>query len=241
MNGPLPVATTPVARRRPAARQIAIAAAVVIGVSILRPWGDSLPPANGSPTGRAFPSGVAEVAEAATASAAPSLASDEIACLAPNWELVSLDRLGRWAVRSWVPATAVRAEGPLDPSIRSVTMESPEVLAIGACSPAAADGAGGDRPGLPARIVRAWRIAAGRATPVSLSMRRDELTPGVATLYTLEGARPGPAGWPAGEFVVEVASVELPGGPAHGPLAGPVDERAAPAGWFVGLVVRGPG
>ena len=44
VNAPQPVATTPVARRRPAALRVAIAAAVVIGASILRPWGDSAPP-----------------------------------------------------------------------------------------------------------------------------------------------------------------------------------------------------
>ena len=124
-------------------------------------------------------------------------------------------------------------------------MESPEVLAIGACSPATADGAGGDRPGGPARLVRAWRIAAGRATPVSLSVRRDELTPGVATLYSLDGARPGrlPA-WLAGPPASSWSRWRRSSVPAVRHTAdsrAAVDERAAPAGWFVGLVVRGPG
>ncbi len=139
---------------------------------------------------------------------------------AADWELVSLDHLGTWTVRSWIPANAVRAEGPLDPSIRPVTMESPEVLAIGACSPATSDDAGRDLPGGPAHLVRAWRIEAGRATPVSLSVHRDEPLPGVATLYNLTDARPRPAtdvaAWPAGEFVVEVAPVGLPDGRAAG-------------------------
>ena len=160
---------------------------------------------------------------------------------------MSLDHLGTWTVRSWIPANAVRAEGPLDPSIRPVTMESPEVLAIGACSPATADVNGRDLPGGPAHLVRAWRIEKGRATPVSLSVHRDEPLPGVATLYNLTGTVPRPAddvaAWPAGEFVVEVAPVGLPDGPAAalGSVAGPDPESGGPPGWFVGLVVRGPG
>ena len=247
VNAPQPVATTPVARRRPAALRVAIAAVVIIGASILRPWGDSAPPRSSPAAGRASPPAVANVAEAATASPAPSLASDQIACSSTDWQLVSLDHLGTWTVRSWIPANAVRAEGPLDPSIRPVTMESPEVLAIGACSPATSDDAGRDLPGGPAHLVRAWRIKAGHATPVSLSVHRDEPLPGVATLYNLTGTPPRPAtgvaAWPAGEFVVEVAPVGLPDGPAAvpGSEAGPDPDTGAPSGWFVGLVVRGPG
>lgn len=243
VNTPLPVATTPVARRRPAALRVAIAAAIVIGASILRPWGDAAPSSSSPAAGGASLPAEAAVAQAAAASPAPSLASDQIACSAADWELVSLDHLGTWTVRSWIPANAVRAEGPLDPSIRPVTMESPEVLAIGACSPATSDDAGRDLPGGPAHLVRAWRIKAGQATPVSLSVHRDEPLPGVATLYILTDARPRPAtgvaAWPAGEFVVEVA----PDGPAAvpGSEAGPDRDTGAPSGWFVGLVVRGPG
>ena len=155
---------------------------------------------------------------------------------------MSLDHLGTWTVRSWIPANAVRAEGPLDPSIRPVTMESPEVLAIGACSPATSDDAGRDLPGGPAHLVRAWRIKAGHATPVSLSVHRDEPLPGVATLYNLTGTPPRPAtgvaAWPAGEFVVEVAPVGLPDGPAAvpGSARGPRPRHGGTLG-----VVRGAG
>ena len=161
---------------------------------------------------------------------------------------MSLDHLGTWTVRSWIPANAVRAEGPLDPSIRPVTMESPEVLAIGACSPATSDDAGRDLPGGPAHLVRAWRIEAGRATPVSLSVHRDEPLPGVATLYNLTGTPPRPAtgvaAWPAGEFVRRGGAGRAPGrsgGRARLGKPAPTPTRGAPSGWFVGLVVRGPG
>ena len=78
-------------------------------------------------------------------------------------------------------------------------------------------------------------------------MHRDEPLPGVATLYNLTGTPPRPAtgvaAWPAGEFVVEVAPVGPPGGPAAvpGSEAGTDPDTGAPSGWFVGLVVRGPG
>ncbi len=247
VNAPHPVATTPVARRRPAAIRVAIAAALVVGVSILRPWGNSTAPAPRPEAGQASPmtAGAGDIA-AATASPAPSLASDQIACSAAAWQLVSLDHLGTWTVRSWIPAEAVRADGPLDPSIRPVTLESPEVLAIGACSPATADGAGSGLPGGPAQLVGAWRIDAGRATPVSLAMRRDELIPGVATLYSPVGARHKPtdvpAAWPAGEFVLEVAPVGLAdASTGRDPQGAGEPAGGRVAGWFVGLVVRGHG
>jgi len=126
-------------------------------------------------------------------------------------------------------------------------MESPEVLAIGACSPATSDDAGRDLPGGPAHLVRAWRIDAGRATLVPLSVHRDEPLPGVATLYNVTGTRPRPAtdvvAWPAGQFVVEVAPVGVADGPAAmlGSEAGPDPDTGASSAWFVGLVVRGPG
>ena len=55
VNAPQPVATTPVARRRPAALRVAIAAVVIIGASILRPWGDSAPPRSSPAAGGASP------------------------------------------------------------------------------------------------------------------------------------------------------------------------------------------
>ena len=90
--------------------------------------------------------------------------------------------------------------------------------------------------------------SAGRATPVALSVHRDEPLPGVATLYNLTGTPPRPAtgvaAWPAGEFVRRGGAGRAagrPGGRARLGTDGPDPDTGAPSGWFVGLVVRGPG
>jgi hypothetical protein len=240
MHTPPSVATTPLVRRRRAVGPVVIAAAVVIGVSILRPWGDA-PPAPPRPTNVPPTFAAAPVAELATPLPAPSLAPDQIACSSAAWQLVSLDHLGSWTVRSWIPARAVQADGPLDPGIRLVTMDSPKVVAIGACSPATTSDGGGNLPGGPVQLVRAWHIDAGRARPVSLAIHREERLQGVATLYTLGGTVRGTGGdaaaWPAGEFVVEIAPVGLVGGAPSPVDATPSPGRAAPA-WFIGLIVH---
>ena len=246
VNAPPDVATHPVARRRPAARRAMIVAGIVVLVSIIRPWGDGSGPATGPPAAREPERDAPAVAAPATPSPAPSLASDQIACSAADWQLVSLDHLGKWTVRSWLPTAAVRAVGPLDATIRPVTLESPEVLAIGACSPATVDGAGRTNLGGPTQVIRAWRVSAGRATPLALATHRDEVLPGVATLYRPEAtiaARDAGDGWPAGDFVLEVVPVGQADGRAD-PGSGQdgLDGEPAPApGWFVGLVVRGHG
>jgi hypothetical protein len=153
--------------------------------------------------------------------------------------------MGSWTVRSWVPAQAVLADGPLDPRVQRLTLESPEVLAIGACSPSTVDGSGATVPGGPARFVRAWRIDTGRAMPVGLRVRRPERLPSVATLYRPDDAvatAASPAHWPRGVYVLQLAlgaEATRAGGRA-GSAAGVVPGAASTAGWFVSLVVRGP-
>jgi len=212
----------------------------MIGLSILRPWDDARP-APPRPTNAPLMSTAAPVADGATPLPAPSLAADQIACSSAAWQLVSLDHLGDWTVRSWIPADAVHADGPLDPGIRLVTMDSPKVLAIGACSPTTTGDGGDDLPGGPVHLVRAWHIDAGRARPVPLAVHREERLQGVATLYSLSGTLRGTGGdgsaWPAGEFVVEVA----PAGHV-GAASSPVDATASPdrpvSAWFIGLTVH---
>jgi hypothetical protein len=246
------VPTTPVAARRRGARRLAIVATAIVAVSLLRPWGDGSTPARNAvepdatsvavrpPAGNPARYGGQEAPRSATP--APSLATDEIACTPAGWRLVSLDHLGPWTVRSWTPATAVLAAGPLDPAILPITLASPGVLAIGACSPAVFDAVGRLVSGGPARIVRAWRIERGRATVVVLDTRRDEASPGIATLY-----RPGGTAatdpWPMGEFVIEVAATGATEVPDSRPTLDtpPSPDRGTPRDWFIGLTVRGSG
>ncbi len=212
-----------------------------MAVSVLRPWDSGRTPGIAG-TGPADvtasdPVGIAPPSPTPAASLAP----DEIACSPDGWHVVSLDHFGDWAVRSWVPARAVRAASPIDPGIHPVTLESPEVLAIGACSPSTQDAAGREVPGGPVLIVHAWQIDADGATPLALAVRRQEATPGVATLYhPIVASVPPynePTVWPSGRFVVELSRA--------GDEAAAQPEARTPdgtlAGWFIGLVVRGHG
>ncbi len=237
VNAPPPVPTAPVASRRPWPRRVAIALLAVVAVTLVRPWGGATAP----PPVSQRPSDAAELAllPTPTPGAAPSLLPDEIACPPVGWQLVSLDRLGTWTVRSWVPADIVAATGPLDPRIRRMTLESPDVLAIGACAPPVVADDGRLLQGGPARLLRVWRLDRGGPTPVPLDVRRPEQTPSVATLYlpataNLPGA--GPDRWPPGSYVVELGAADSdetgPGGPSG-------ESGALPGGWYVAFVVRG--
>ena len=234
VNAPHAVPTTRVARRRPGARRAAIVAALVIGVSILRPWDAPAPTIVVHPAQHERRPAVAERIEA-TQTPAPSLASDQIACSPAGWQLVSLDRLGSWTVRSWVPAQAVLAEGPLDPHDPSPHAREP--------------GGPGDRRLLAAdgRWDRACPAKRTRAAPARVAARRRTGDAGRAR-------RPPRGGGPRRRDAV----------PARG-RAGRVDrrghrvagrrvctgggatrregsgDRLAPRAWFVGLVVRGHG
>jgi len=239
VHAPPAVPTERVGGSRPGVRRAAVLVTVLVCITILRPWGDS--------SGRAAPDGTtadpaaldastrpAAVAPAeATARPEPSLAADQVACGDTSWQLVSLDRLATWTVRTWVPAAAVMATGPLDPDIRMTRLDSPEVLALGACGPADPD-MDGDHAGSggPTQAVAAWRIADGRATPVTLVPGRVETTPGVATLYRPAAAAAGSGpeqAWPAGTYVLQVIRV------------GDAGATARPASWFLGLDVRSRG
>jgi hypothetical protein len=218
---------------------------VVVAVTVLRPWGDATTPP--PPPAPHVPDPAAEAATPGPdPSPAPSLLPDQIACSPAGWTVVSLDRLGPWTVRSWVPAQAVLADGPLDPRVRRFTLESPEVLAIGACAPPIVDQAGDTVPGGPARFVRAWRIDGGRATPVDLGVRRAEHLPSVATLYRPSDAvatASSAAHWPGGVYVLQLAPTQRVDRAAGrmGPAAWIDPEQGPLEGWFVSLVVRGSG
>src|SRR3954466_15796356 len=131
MHTPPSVATTPLVRRRRAVGPVVIAAAVVIGVSILRPWGDA-PPAPPRPTNVPPTFAAAPVAELATPLPAPSLPPDQIACSSaprppqravprPAGRSVPPPPAGSGPAPRGPPAGASKADGPLDPGIRLVT------------------------------------------------------------------------------------------------------------------------
>ncbi len=235
MGAPAAVPTARVTARRPGPARAAVAVAIFVGLTALRPWSAVVGPASPSPAPvppvvqrHVAGAGAGLVTPPPDPSPEPSLLPDQIACNPGGWTIVSLDRMGPWTVRSWVPATPVLAAGPLDPRIRRLTLESPGVLAIGACSPSGGEGlAAGDGVGA-ARFVGAWRIAAGRSTPVGLAAPGQQRA-GIATLYrpTDANADPAPPRWPAGVYVVEIEAAQA--------AVGTDGQR-----WFLALVVRGP-
>ncbi len=184
-------------------RRAVVVVAVLVAVSVLRPWGEIQTRSVSSPAAT-FDAGVRAGASAAAAvtgasSPRPSVGPDQILCSADGAQLVSLDRLGAWTVRTWIDAVPVIAAGPTDPAISVVALESPAVLGIGMCLPAVA-GAGSRLPGsgVPRSamadrgtpVVGAWTAVGGqmRSLPIE-ALRPDAGAPDLAILY--RPSRPG--------------------------------------------------
>ncbi len=240
-RSPAPIQTVRVGPSRPWPARTALVVAALVALTLLRPWGDGSPPvtatSRGEPGGPALsrPAAVAAVPATPTPSPSPrrSLAPDQIACPAGGTQLVSLDRMGSWTVRTWVPAHPVVADGPLDPAVEDVALESPAVLGVGVClSPGV-----GDEAAVAAVVVRAWSFNGGRARAMAVQRvvsGPDE--PGVAILYRpaapSAAAVDGTPAWPPGRYALW--------------LAAPLPETTAasttpvgPVGWFIRIVVPG--
>jgi hypothetical protein len=216
------------------ARRLLVAGMAFLVVALLKPWGSDAPAHGDRPPGP--PSVVTAAVTAPTASgaprpatAAPSAGPGEIACSPSGWQVVSLDRLADWTVRTWIPTLPVLADGPLDPTIPIVALDSPIVLSVGACGP----GAGGTEGGAGAMlVVAAWRIDRGLAASISLASRHgDALDDHLARLYS-PIARGLIESWPAGRFVLELVPVRWSGSEAQ---AGATTDTAPR--WYVGLRV----
>ncbi|HET7026881.1 MAG TPA: hypothetical protein VFI28_04245 [Candidatus Limnocylindrales bacterium] len=239
-TSPTPVVTVRVARSRPTARRAVVVATIAVVVAVLKPW-PSAPPANpalaavigGPSTGPgATPSSIGPPVVRPD----PSVGHDQIGCTGGGWQVVSLDRLADWTVRTWVPATPVVAAGPLDPAIPRLALDGRAVLGVGACRPIIPSGAGGPTGSVGARIVAAWTRADGAVRPLGVGVpgmvgggRPD---PRLAILY--RPAQPGAKGsiahsWPAGEFVLELAATDSADRPTD----------AEPGRW-IAVAVSGP-
>ncbi len=175
---------------------------------------------------------------------APSLATDEIAC-APVGLAARLPRSPRLLDR---PQLDPGRRGPRGRSARPGHPPDQRSRRPGSSRSAPArrplfDAHGRLVSGGPARIVRAWRIERGRATVVVLDARRDETSPGVATLYR-PGATAATDPWPTG------AVRDRGGGDgrcrtrptrARRPARTPAQPGGAAPDWFIGLAVGGAG
>ncbi len=152
-------------------------------------------------------------------------------CQVEDWQIVSLDRLADWTVRTWTPAAAAFATDPLDPAIPTVRLDSPRVLGLGVCAPDLP----GSGPADESRIVAIWRLDGRRAVHVTFGPlvadpgRRPR--PGITALY-----RPVSdlAAWSPGHYVVAIADAGT--GSDAGVRSG---AGAAVAGPYLGLIVPG--
>ena len=234
-----PVATTPVARPVGLLVPVAVAAALLVALSVIRPWGDS---GGGAPP-RAPGSLVPAAADGPSASPVRSPGPDQVECGPAGWRLVSLDRLADRTVRTWTPVTPVRASGPLDVTINELVLDSPAVLGLGVCAPAltAADPSATAAPqaGIAMRLVTAWqRVDEGVRTVGVWSVGTPDDDPAIALLYRPTTSTQLSGAWPSGHYVLELAPDD---GLDRGTPSGVDDGKATTRGWFVGLYVPARG
>jgi len=235
--------TVPAGRLPFGARLAAGVTVLIVGLAILQPWGATQPPRvqrgdEARAAGLAGAGGDSGSGPSATPTARPTAGPGEIECPPSGWQLVSIDRLGTWTVRSWDPATPVLSDRPLDPAIEEIRLEAATVLAVGGCAPSSAPAASDPR-GIRASVVAVWQRTAGGLAPLDVEPFGPVPTdPGFALLYRPVALVASPAQgakWPPGRFVVELA---LPGEPDPTP-GDAVAPSGAGQGWFIGILVPG--
>jgi hypothetical protein len=200
-------------------------------IAIAKPWGSgatgipSLGQAPAEPNPR-----TADTPAQATPLAAPSVGPGELACDGTGWQVVSIDRMAGWTVRTWTPATPVTASGPGDPTIPTLRLESPEVVSLGVCGASQPGGASGAAA---LRVVDAWEIRTG--VPQHLAVATAQLAsrdPRVARLYAPASSVGKAIAWSKGRFVLELAPF---GSDSTG-----LGWDGTPLRWFIGVSVPGP-
>jgi hypothetical protein len=199
-------------------------------VAVFKPWGSSGPSSSPSPVTAARGSAGVALAEPAPA---PSAGPGEIVCAPSGWQVVTLDRMANYTVRTWIPAAPVSASGPLDPTIPTIRLESPEVLSIGVCGsnePASSPLAVAQAT----VVVAAWTTTPGALRSLAISTAQGErLDSRLARLYAPVGKLTAAATWPMGHFVLELA-------PLAGAGAVPGAGGSSPR-WYIGVTVPAPG
>jgi hypothetical protein len=222
----VPIRPSPVGARR-----LAALALLFLLAAVIKPWGSPSSPAPLAGTVADVGASAARPSPAAsTIPAAPSVGPGQLVCAPSGWDVVSIDRIADWTVRTWVPAVPVAAGGPSDPSIPTIRLESPEVVSVGVCGPShpAADGMAEAT-----LVVAAWQL--GHGAPRGFDVATVEavgLDARLARLYAPTPAISGRPAWPPGRYVLELA-----------PLAGTratVGTDGTPPRWFIAVSVPGP-
>jgi hypothetical protein len=188
-----------------------LAATAFLGLALLKPWSQ---PARREPGAESPVPTVVRGAVVGPASPDPvaassaSLRPDQIACPPAGPRIVSLDRLGSWTARTWLPATTVAASGRFDPRIVFFPLDS-HVIALGVCL-WRADAPAGEAT-VRTTVTAAWRL--GDRTAVALPIAPLDASPpltsdpSVAVLYrpAVGVGRPAQP-WPPGRYALELAA-----------------------------------
>jgi hypothetical protein len=253
-SSPVPARTARVTNPLPWSTRAAVLIVLLVGVSVLRPWGDGQPASAAGPAGSVpgrspvsadgsaagLPAGDPDTVPSAAPTPARTPGPTEIACPVAVSRLVTLDRLGQWTVRTWMPAAPAEATGPLDPAIPTIALDSQDVLGIGFClvegGTSAVDG-----PVLsadPARrvgLVRAWVVQGAAASPLALvPIRPASDMPGFALLYRPDDGLARASPWAAGRYVLSIGSVGLDGSATARPVP---PDAADPRTRFIGVTI----
>jgi hypothetical protein len=194
---------------------------LLFALAIFKPWGPTGPRVVDAPPALAGPGETtvgplpSEGAPApgvvdAAAPAPSSLPAGAVGCGTPDgWRLVTVGGfLGRPTVSASAVGPVATPSGPDDGSIPIVAGGEGPIAAVGLCRPSPPPGAGeASRP--PVLIVAAWRLGSARPTPLSLVARGASApSSDVAQLYA-PGSGEG-SSWGPGEYVIEVATADLP-------------------------------
>ncbi len=146
----------------------------------------------------------------------PSLLPGEMACAPAGWRLAYVGSIGSWQVETSLVVEPAAASGPLDVRIPVTLLGHDVISGLGACAPPV----GSDGGGRPAVIERAWRVGRASGSDVALPIGlvalagADALAPGsrpdALALVRPAGTR---AAWAAGEYVLELAPIDIVGEP----------------------------
>ena len=220
-EAPQPIATGDDPRRL---RAVIVALVAVIGVLLVRPWGDGGASGPGAPNGSPAAASAATLASAdpgaATAVQGPvtkpstsvpnGASSRQVSCGAPDgWRATTVqvwpDRV--LPVRSWIAIEPVVATSPGDPVIPLAPVAASRVTLIGYCAPLAV------RLQPPAGATATlWKLAP--SGPIQLTQvaadpvtryRQGVLWRPAPELSAIPRAG-GVTAWPPGSYVIEIAS-----------------------------------
>ncbi len=189
-----------------------------------RPGGEAAasgPPVTGS--GDAGGTGATPAGPTPTPAPGSEAAAAQVCAYPQGWRSSTLQNYAGRRALVWTAVEAVRATGPLDPSIPFEGIAGDTFTAIGWCAPVD----GPDRPpdGTTARL---FRVADGRATP--------------EPYVRLHPAAPNPLGELWGPVGSPVAASPGPGATpaASGPVASPADGTGLPPGPSLGVGETAP-